>query len=143
LHDGRGDSALRRFDRDVLAQSGVTHVIVILGINDIRNRAGLPEEVVTAEQMIAGLHQLAVRAHARDLKIFGGTLLTFENETFNPGFYSVEGEAKRQSVNEWIRQSGAFDAIIDFEAALRDPNHPTRMLPKYDCGDHLHPSNLG
>jgi lysophospholipase L1-like esterase len=143
LHDVRGDSGLRRFDRDVLAQSGVSHVIVLLGINDIRNRWQKPEEVVTAEEMIDGLHQLAVRAHAGGIEIFGGTLLTFENETFNPGFYTPEGEAKRQQVNAWIRTSGAFDAVIDFEAALRDPSHPTQMLPMYDCGDHLHPSDRG
>ena len=143
LHDVRGDSGLRRFDRDVLAQTGVTHVIVLLGINDIRNRWQKPEEVVTAEQMIDGLHQLAVRAHARGLTIFGATLLTFENETFNPGFYTPEGEAKRQAVNAWIRQSGAFDGVVDFEQALRDPSHPTQMLPEYDCGDHLHPSDRG
>jgi len=143
LHDVRGDSGLRRFDRDILGQPGVTHVIVLLGINDIRNRNQKPEEVVTAQEMIAGLHQIAVRADAAGLKIFGGTLLTFENETFNPGFYSPEGEKKRQTVNAWIRESGAFDAVIDFEAALRDADHPTRMLPRYDCGDHLHPSDVG
>jgi lysophospholipase L1-like esterase len=143
LHDGRGDSGLRRFDRDVLAQPGVTHVIVMLGINDIRNRGQMPEEFVSAEEMIAGLHQLAVRAHAGGLKIFGGTLLTFEYETFNPGFYTPEGEAKRQAVNAWIRESGAFDAVVDFEKALRDPSRPTQMLPIYDCGDHLHPSDTG
>jgi lysophospholipase L1-like esterase len=143
LHDVRGDSGLRRFDRDVLAQPGVTHVVVLLGINDIRNRGQKPEEFVTAEAMIAGLHQLAVRAHARGLKIFGGTLLTFEYETFNPGFYTPEGEAKRQAVNAWIREGDAFDAVVDFEAALRDPSHPTQMLPIYDCGDHLHPSEAG
>jgi lysophospholipase L1-like esterase len=143
LHDMRGDSGLRRFDRDVLAQTGATHVIVLLGINDIRNRWGRPEEIVTAEAMIAGLEQFAVRAHAGGLKIYGGTLLTFEYETFNPGFYTPEGEEKRQTVNAWIRGSGAFDAVIDFEKALRDPAHPTRMLPQYDCGDHLHPSDAG
>jgi lysophospholipase L1-like esterase len=143
LHDVRGDSGLRRFDRDVIAQPGVTHVIVLLGINDIRNRTGDPDQVVTAEQMIAGHHQLTMRAHAAGLKIFGGTLLTFENETFNPGFYTPEGEAKRQKLDAWIRDSGAYDAVIDFEAALRDPSHPTQMLPKYDVGDHLHPSDAG
>ena len=143
LHDGRGDCGLRRFDRDVLAQPGVSHVIVLLGINDIRNRGGSRDEIVTSDEMIAGLHQFTVRAHARGLKIFGGTLLTFEHETFNPGFYSPAGEAKRQAVNAWIRGSGAFDAVIDFEAALRDPGHPTQMLPLYDCGDHLHPSDPG
>lgn len=143
LHDIRGDSGLRRFDRDVLAQPGVTHVIVLLGINDIRNRNQKPDEFPTAEQMINGLNQLALRAHARGLKIFGGTLLTYEYETFNPGFYTPEGEAKRQTVNAWIRDSRAFDAVIDFEKALRDPSHPTQMLPIYDCGDHLHPSDRG
>jgi hypothetical protein len=84
-----------------------------------------------------------VRAHARRLKIFGGTIITFEYETFNPGFYTPEGEEKRQKVNAWIRGGGAFDGVIDFEKALRDPDHPTRMLPAYDCGDHLHPSDAG
>jgi lysophospholipase L1-like esterase len=143
LHDVRGESGLRRFDRDVLAQPGVTHVIVLLGINDIRNREQKPEEHVSADEMISGLHQMTVRAHSAGLKILGGTLLTFEHETFNPGFYTPEGEEKRQAVNAWIRGSDAFDAVIDFEKALRDPSHPTQMLPKYDCGDHLHPSDAG
>ncbi len=143
LHDVRGDSGLRRFDRDVIAQPGVTHAIVLLGINDIRNRNQKPEEFVSAEQMIAGLHQLTVRAHTAGITIIGGTLLTFEYETFNPGFYTPEGEEKRQKVNAWIREDGAFDAVIDFEQALRDPNHPTAMLPVWDCGDHLHPSDAG
>jgi lysophospholipase L1-like esterase len=143
LNDVRGDSGVRRFDRDVLAQTGATHAIVFLGINDIRNRNGRPEEVVTADQMIAGLHQMAVRAHARGITIYAATLLTFENETFQPGFYTEAGEAKRQKVNAWIRESGAFDAVLDFEKVLRDPGHPTQMLPKYDVGDHLHPSDLG
>lgn len=148
VHASRGGSAQRRFDRDVLAQTGVTHVIAVLGINDIRNRPRKPEEEVTAEEMIAGLHQLAVRAHAHGLKIFGGTVLTFENEDFNPppglpGLYTPEGEAKRLALNDWIRNGGAFDAVIDFEAALRDPKRPTQMLPVYDCGDHLHPSDEG
>jgi lysophospholipase L1-like esterase len=143
LHDGRGDNGLRRFDRDVLAQPGVTHVIVLLGVNDLRNSSRKADQVVTAEELIAGLHQLIVRARMGGLKIFGGTLLTWENETFNSGFYTPEGEAKRQVVNTWIRESGAFDAVIDFEAALRDPSHPTRMLAQWDSGDHLHPSDAG
>ena len=143
LNDIRGDSGVRRFDRDVLAQPGVTHAIVVLGINDIRNRRGLASENATAAGMIAGLHQMTVRAHARGIKIFGGTLGPFENETFLLGAYTLEGEAKRQAVNEWIRTSGAFDAVIDFDRDLRDPNHPTSMLPVYDCGDHLHPGDIG
>jgi len=143
LHDMRGDCGLKRFDRDVLAQPGATHVIVFLGINDIRFRADRAHEVVSAEEMTNGLGQLAARAKARGLKIFGCTLLTFEDETFLAGAYTKEGEAKRQAVNAWIRQSRAFDAVIDFEKALRDPAHPTRMLPPFDCGDHLHPSDAG
>jgi lysophospholipase L1-like esterase len=143
LHDIRGDSGLRRFDRDVLAQPGVTHAIVVLGTNDIRNRWKKPDEEVTAEQLIAGLQQLALRAHTRGIKLFGGTIPTFENETFLPGAWTPAREAVRQAVNQWIREAGAFDAVVDFEAALRDPEHPTRMLPVYDCGDHLHPSDAG
>jgi lysophospholipase L1-like esterase len=143
LHDIRGDSGLRRFDRDVLAQPGVTHVIVMLGTNDLRNRWAKPEEEVNADQMIAGLKQLALRAHTRGIKIFGATLLGFENETFLPGAWTPERERTRQAVNEWIRTGGAFDAVVDFDRALCDPEHPIRMLPVYDCGDHLHPSDLG
>jgi lysophospholipase L1-like esterase len=143
LHDIRGDSGLRRFDRDVLAQSGVTHVIVLLGTNDLRNRWAKPEEEVTAEQMIAGLKQMAVRAHTRGIKIYGGTLTPFENETFLVGAWTPAREAVRQAVNAWIRDGGAFDAVIDFDKGVRDPEHPTGMLPIYDCGDHLHPSDLG
>jgi lysophospholipase L1-like esterase len=143
LHDIRGDSGLRRFDRDVIAQPGATHVIVMLGTNDLRNRWAKPEEEVTAEQMIAGLKQLALRAQTAGIKIFGATLLPFENETFLPGAWNPVREQTRQEVNEWIREGGAFDAVVDFDRALRDPEHPTSMLPAYDCGDHLHPSDFG
>jgi len=143
LHDIRGDSGLRRFDRDVLAQPGVTHVIVMLGTNDLRNRWAKPEEEVTAEQMIAGLKQLAGRAHTAGIKIFGGTLTPFENETFLVGAWNPRREAVRQALNAWIRDGGAFDAVIDFDKAVRDPERPTSMLPVYDCGDHLHQSDRG
>src|SRR5262249_45300283 len=143
LHDIRGDSGLRRFDRDVLAQPGATHVIVLLGTNDLRNRWGKPEEEATAEGMIAGLKQMALRARTRGIRIFGGTLTPFENETFLVGAWTPAREAVRQSVNAWIRDAGAFDAVIDFDKGVRDPNHSARMLPAYDCGDHLHPSDVG
>ena len=143
LHDIRGDSGLRRFDRDVLAQPGVTHVIVMLGTNDLRNRWAKPEEEVNSDEMIAGLKQLAVRAHTRGIKIFGATLTGFENETFLPGAWTPEREKTRLAVNEWIREGRAFDAVVDFDRALRDPERPASMLPIYDCGDHLHPSDLG
>jgi len=142
-HDMRGDGGVKRFDRDVLAQPGVTHAIVILGVNDLRNRRGLPEEDVTADDMIAGLNQMALRAHARGIKLFAGTLTPFENETFMLGAWSPAKEAKRLAVNEWIRTANAFDAVIDFDKFLRDPDHPARMLPIYDNGDHLHPGDVG
>ena len=143
LHDIRGDSGLRRFDRDVLAQPGVTHTIIMLGTNDLRNRPGRADEEVTASQMIAGLKQFAVRGQAGGIHVIGSTLTPFENETFLPGAWNPRREAVREAVNEWLRKTDVFDAIVDFDAALRDPEHPSRMLPVYDCGDHLYPSDLG
>ncbi len=143
LHDLRGDSGLRRFDRDVLAQPGVTHAIVMLGTNDLRNRIAKPEQEVTAEQLIAGLGQMALRAQTRGIKLFGATLTPFGNETFLPGAWNPVREGHRAAVNDWIRNGGALDGIVDFDEALRDPERPTQMLPIYDCGDGLHPSDLG
>jgi len=143
LHDIRGDSGLRRFDRDVLAQPGVTHVIVMLGTNDLRNRWAKPEEEVTAEQMIAGLQQMAQRAHAAGIKIIGATLTPFGNETYMANAWNPTREKHRAAVNTWIRQSGVFDAFADFDAALRDPAVPTQMRAVDDCGDGLHPSDVG
>jgi lysophospholipase L1-like esterase len=143
LFDIRGDSGLRRFDRDVLSQPGVTHAIVMLGTNDLRNRWKKPEEEPTAAQMIAGLRQMAVRAHSAGVAIIGATLTPFGNETYMAGAWNPQREATRAAVNQWIREGGAFDAVADFDEALRDPEHPTQMLPEYDCGDGLHPSDLG
>jgi lysophospholipase L1-like esterase len=143
LHDVRGDSGLRRFDRDVIAQPGATHAIVMLGTNDLRNRSAKPEEEVSAAQMIAGLQQLALRGQTAGIKMIGCTLTPFWNETFLPGAWNPRREAVREAVNAWLREAGAFDAIVDFDTALRDPENHLRMLPKYDCGDHLHPSDLG
>jgi lysophospholipase L1-like esterase len=143
LHDLTGDSGLKRFDSDVLAQPGVSHVIVLLGVNDLRNRRGDPAEVITSAQLIAGYRQLCLRAHSRGLKIYGATILPYENETFLPGAWSPEREEKRQAINAWIRTGGAFDAVIDLDRALCNPDYPSRLLPEYDCGDHLHPSDLG
>ncbi|MFN0306056.1 MAG: SGNH/GDSL hydrolase family protein [Burkholderiales bacterium] len=143
LHDLRGDSGLRRFDRDVLAQPGVTHAIVMLGTNDLRNRNAKPEEEVTGEQLIAGLNQMALRAEARGIKLFAATLTPFGNETFMLGAWNPVREAHRVTVNHWIRNNRALDGVVDFDKALRDPERPTQMLPIYDCGDGLHPSDLG
>ncbi len=143
LHDIRGDGGLRRFDRDVLAQPGVTHVIVMLGTNDLRNRWAKPEEEVTGEQMIAGLQQMALRAHAAGIKIIGATLTPFGNETYMANAWNPVREKHRVAVNTWVRESGVFDAFADFDAALRDPKIPTQMRAVDDCGDGLHPSDAG
>jgi lysophospholipase L1-like esterase len=137
LGDGAGVNALARFDRDVLAQPAVTHVIVMEGINDIgqaRERAS-----PSAADLIAGHRQLIERAHARGLKIYGATLTPFEGANY----WTPEGEAKRQALNQWIRTGQMYDAVIDFDAVVRDPNHPTKFLPQYDPGDHLHPNAAG
>ena len=144
LHDFIGPNALARFDRDVLAQSGARWVIVLEGINDIGipGAFGLASEAVSAEEIIAGHRQLIARAHAQGLLVYGATLTAFEGTIF-PGYFSAAGEAKRQAVNHWIRTGGAYDAVIDFDRATRDPAHPSRLLPAYDSGDHLHPNDMG
>jgi lysophospholipase L1-like esterase len=126
--------ALARFDADVLDQPGVREVIVTIGINDIRSGKG-----VSPRQMIAGYMQLIQRAHARGLKIFGGTLLPFRGTDH----YTAALEATRQAVNGWIRASGAFDGVIDFAAIMAGPATPLSMRPAYDSGDHLHPRDAG
>jgi lysophospholipase L1-like esterase len=140
-----GKAALARFDRDVLAQPGVEYMIVLIGINDIGHpgTGTIPaSQEPTATDLIAGYRQLIARAHAKGIAAFGGTLTPFEGTIF-PGYYSASKEAIRVAVNNWIRTSGEFDAVIDFEAAVRDPAHPTRMLPAFDSGDHLHPNDAG
>ena len=127
----------------MLAQPSVTHVLLMLGTNDLRNRWAKPEEEVAAPQMMAGLKQMAPRAHTRGIKFFACTLAPFEDGTFLVGDWTPAREATRQEVNAWIRTGSAFDAMIDFDEGLRDPDHPTSMLPIYDCGDHLHPSDRG
>ncbi|MGH3390561.1 MAG: SGNH/GDSL hydrolase family protein [Actinomadura sp.] len=138
-----GQSALRRFDRDVGAQPAARYVIVLLGVNDIGHPGTVaPEsETVTAEDLIAGHRQLIARAHARGLKIFGATITPFADDTL--GFFSPENEAIRQALNAWIRTGGEYDAVIDFDRALRDPERPERLLARFDSGDHLHPNDAG
>jgi lysophospholipase L1-like esterase len=153
LNDGFGVSALGRFDRDVLATPGLGYVIVFEGINDIgisymprtdggpfaafmKSFAGPP---VTAEDIIAGYRQLIARAHEHGVKIYGATITPYGGAaTFSP-----EGEAVRQAVNRWIRTSGAFDAVLDFDAVWRDPGDPTRIREGFHAGDHLHGSDAG
>jgi lysophospholipase L1-like esterase len=139
-----GPNVQARLDRDVLNAPGARFVILLAGINNIGipGAFGLPDQAVSAQDIIAGHQQIIARARERGLKIFGGTLTPFEGTIF-PGYYTPEGEAKRQAVNQWIRTSGAFDAVIDFDKAIRDPAQPTRILPAYDSGDHLHPNDAG
>ncbi len=145
LHDVVGQNALARFDRDVLAWPGVSHVIVLEGINDIRfsGSEGLPPTVdtsaVTAEEIIAGYRQMIARAHARGITIVGATLTPF----MGGQGASEEGEATRQAVNAWIRESGEYDAVIDFDLATRDPADPGRMREDFHAGDWLHPNDAG
>ena len=149
LHDVLGPNGLARFERDVLSQPGLAYVIVSLGLGDIGTGwpGGLnPDEAVTVDQILQAYKQLIEGAHTRGVKIYGATLTPFEG-AFVPGtpfpLYSPENEVKRQQVNHWIRTSRAFDGVIDFDAVLRDPQAPTRVHPKYDSGDHVHPNDSG
>jgi len=140
-----GRAALERFDRDVIATAGVRYMVVLIGINDIGHpgTGTIPaSEEPTVGELIAGYRQLIARAHAKGIAVYGATLTPFEGTVF-PGYYSPEKEQIRQGVNNWIRSGDEFDGVIDFDRAVRDPSHPTRMLPAYDSGDHLHPNDLG
>ena len=147
-----GEAGLTRFERDVLAQAGVRYVIVGLGINDIAFPGSLTPatEIITAESVIAGYRQLIARAHQKGIRVIGTTNAPFEN-SFLPQpppappitFFTPEKESVRRKVNAWILGSGEFDAAIDLDAVLRDPDHPAQILPAYDSGDHLHPNNAG
>lgn len=149
LSDGAGISALARFERDVLSQPGVSHVVIFVGINDIGwpGTAIEPNGIVrTADEIIAGYKQLIERAHLRSIKAIGSPLTQFENAFAgrpNEGYFTPDKEAKRLAVNNWIRTSGAFDGIIDFEPVLADPSHPAAIAAAYDSGDHLHPNDAG
>ena len=142
-YDGQADNGQKRFDRDVLAQPGVTHLLLLLGTNDLRNRRGALNQEARASAMIAGLKQMGMRAKSAGLRAYVGTLTPYENETFVPGCWTSAREVVRQEVNAWIRRGEVFDAVIDFDAALRDPANPSKLLPQWDCGDHLHPSDAG
>ncbi|HEY3627654.1 MAG TPA: SGNH/GDSL hydrolase family protein, partial [Terracidiphilus sp.] len=154
LHDGAGVSALARFDRDVLGQPGITTLIVLEGINDIgwphlklpaAKDAPPPREDpfagqdVTADDLIMGLRQLIDRAHEHGIRVFGATLTPYQGAMY----FTTDGEAIRLAVNQWIRTGGAFDGVIDFDAAVRDPQHPSQFRESYQEGDHLHPSPAG
>jgi lysophospholipase L1-like esterase len=138
LNDGIGPGALARFDRDVLAQPSIAYLILLEGINDITGIPGYPG-IVNPVDITTGLHQLIERAHEHGIRVFVGTLLTFGGSVL----YTLQGERERQQVNHCIRTSGASDGVIDFDKIMRDLSHPTRLLPLYDSGDHLHPNDDG
>lgn len=146
LHDGAdpyiGPSATNRFARDGLDKPGVRWILVHAGLNDLTatNLLAAPAQHVTVEQLEAGLRALAARAQARGVRVWAGTLMPLAGAK---GFYSADVERARQAVNAWIRTSGVFDAVIDFDAAMRAPADPTRLNPAYDSGDHLHPNEEG
>ncbi|HJW34812.1 MAG TPA: SGNH/GDSL hydrolase family protein [Holophagaceae bacterium] len=139
-----GPSSLARFEADVLSKPGVRGVLLLQGINDITANTVLPapEEHVTSDQIIAGLQTLIARAHDRGLKIWGATLLP-RGGAQGSRPHTPQAEVLRLAVNAWIRSSHAFDGVLEFEQALRDPAHPDRLLPAYDSGDHTHPNDAG
>lgn len=149
LGDRMGVNAAARFEQDVLSQPGVRTVVVLLGINDIGwpQSAFAPDEPpMRAERMIAVYRQLIALARVHGVRIVGATLLPFEGAlqgTPFEGYYTPQKDAVRREVNQWIREGGEFDAVVDFDRALRDPARPARMLPRYDSGDHLHPGDAG
>jgi lysophospholipase L1-like esterase len=114
---------------------------VLLGINDIGFSGFFTTQAVTADDIIAAHRQLIGRAHSRGIRIYGCTLTPFNG--VGAPYYSAAGDVKRQTVNTWIRTSGEYDAVIDFDAVVRDPSDPSRILPAFDSGDHLHPSDAG
>jgi lysophospholipase L1-like esterase len=146
LIDGLGPNALARFDRDVLAPAGTRWVIVFEGVNDLgglaRNGEVMPaEHAALVKRVLAAYQQLIARAHAHGLRVIGATITPYVgSDYYHPGPLS---EADRQAVNQWILSAGNFDAVVDFDKVVADPQHPDRLLPTYDCGDHLHPSPAG
>ncbi len=139
LLDGAGPSALARFDRDIIAQSGAKYLLILEGINDIGRLHGTPDAGLTAADLIAAFNQMVVRAHSHGIAVIGCTLTPYHGA----GYYTEKGEAIRKAVNEWIRTGGVLDGFVDLEAAVRDPNHPDTFLPSDDPGDHLHPNDAG
>ena len=142
LHDTAGASALARFDRDVLALEGIKWVVLLEGINDISYSAipGFPaSERVGAQDLIAAYRMLIAKAHLHGLKMIGATILPYQGVWT----YTDDGEAVRERVNEWIRSSGEFDALVDFDKVTRDPENPKRLRSAFDSGDHVHPNDAG
>ncbi len=152
LADGRGPSAVTRFDREVLAQPGVRYLIVLEGINDLRRADMEPprsasEHEAHVRSITAAYEQIILQAHAHGMLVMGATITPDMDAVYSQPTVldrpSAAHEADRQTINRWIRTSGHFDAVVDFDAVVRDPAHPDHLLPAYDSGDHIHPSPVG
>ena len=150
LSPGMGESALSRFDEDVLSLPNVRYIIAFEGVNDIGNRygvrgpnqpsfPGLDQPEIDVEQMIAGYKQLIARAHAKGIKVIGSPIGPYKGA----GYWSEEGEAARQAINTWILNGGAFDATVRLDTAFADPADPAKMRDGYHMGDFLHGSDSG
>jgi lysophospholipase L1-like esterase len=134
-----GPSAVSRFERDVLNQNGVKWLIILEGINDIGGASGSQGSTEVAQDLITAFGQMIDSAHARGILVYGATLLPFGGSFYD----SPDHQTAWQTVNDWIRNGGRFDAVIDLDSALHDPANPSRLQPSYDSGDHLHPSETG
>jgi lysophospholipase L1-like esterase len=143
--DALGEAGLARFERDALGHANVTHVIVRIGVNDIGFPGSFaPDDApMRADALIAGYRKLIAAAHARGVRIIGTTITPFEGTKVIENYYTADKESVRQQVNAWLRETRELDGLIDLDRVLRDPDHPTRLLPAYDSGDHLHPSDAG
>lgn len=141
LYDGAGPKAPDRFDRDVLNITGLKSIILLEGINDIGAGSTIDTDTGprSADDIIGAYKQLIERAHARQIKIYGGTLIPYSGAAY----FSAQGETVRQAVNNWIRTSEAFDGVIDFDAVMRDPSMPGQLIGAYQSGDNLHPNDAG
>lgn len=141
LHDGGSQNGLARFERDALSIAGVTDVIVLEGVNDlgVAYAPDGPHDVVDADDLILAYRQIIERAHLRGVRVYGATILPYAGAAY----FSPTGEAERAKVNAWIRDSGAFDGVIDLDAVMRDPNDPARLREDYEIGDRLHPNDAG
>jgi len=153
LHEGAaskrpqfGINALARFDRDVLSQPGVRYILILEGINDIGHAGSSApaSEAVTADDIIAGLTQMIESAHEKGIKVIGATLTPFEGDAnIRSGYWTPEKAKTREAVNAWIRSGKSFDGFVDFDKVVRDPANPNKILPAFDSGDQLHPSDTG
>jgi lysophospholipase L1-like esterase len=139
LRDCLGPAALSRFERDVIGATRVRWLIILEGINDIGQTQGAEAAAKVADDLIAAYEQMIDPAHSKGIRVYGATLLPFGGSFYDTAYR----ETARNTVNEWIRSSGRFDAVIDLDAALRDPENPLRLLPAADTGDHLHPNETG